>query len=248
MFANLTIAHAAAALEKNCLSGGCGGQSCSETSTAAFHSSFASGCSLSGVEVVGSGSYAVWWDEGSVDCSITGSWLHDLGMGGVRVGNGVNVGSYAAETTRNVTVADNTITEGGHIVPAGTGVLAQECVGTTIVHNHIHHLKYTGVATGWTWGFASDSSDGHTVGWNHIHDIFEGELSDGGCVYNLGRSPGTQIINNLCHDVDSYGELFCGMGRRVFSFALSKSSPPPFLQLPQGMGAGVSTRMKDQAM
>lgn len=204
-FVNLTIAHAAADLEHNCLSGGCGGQSCSESSTAAFHATFASSCALTGVDVVGSGAYAVWWDEGSVDCSISYSWLHDLGMGGVRVGNTVNVGSYAAEPTRSVTVTDNTIEDGGHIVPAGTGVLAQESLATKIVHNHIHHLFYTGVSTGWTWGYAADSSDGHTVGWNHIHDIFQRELSDGGCIYNLGRSPNTTIVNNLCHDVDSYG-------------------------------------------
>ena len=203
VLANLTIAHAAADLEGSCMGGGCGGQSCSEATTAAFHATFAAGCALAGVEVVGAGAYGVWWDEGSVDCSITGSWLHDLGMGGVRVGNTENVGSYAAQPTRNVSVSDNTIEDGGKVVPAGTGVLAQESVGTAVVHNHIHHFKYTGVSTGWTWGYARDSSDAHTVGWNHIHDIFEGELSDGGCVYNLGRSPGTRIVNNLCHDVNA---------------------------------------------
>ena len=52
---------------------------------------------------------------------------------------------------------------------------------------------------------AADSDAAQLVGWNHIHDIFQKELSDGGCVYNLGRSPGTRIVNNLCHDVDSYG-------------------------------------------
>jgi hypothetical protein len=84
-------------------------------------------------------------------------------------------------------------------------VLSQEAFGSSIVHNHIHHLFYTGVSTGWTWGYAADSDAGQTVGWNHIHDIFQRELSDGGCVYNLGRSPGTRIINNVCHDVESYG-------------------------------------------
>ena len=227
VFANVTIAHAAADLEGTCMGGGCGGQSCYEATTAAFHATFAAGCALAGVEVVGAGSYAVWWDEGSVFCSITGSWLHDLGMGGVRVGNTENVGSYDAEPTRNVTVSDNTIEDGGKVVPAGTGVLAQESVGTVIVHNHIHHLKYTGVTTGWTWGYAKDASDGHTVGWNHIHDIFEGELSDGGCIYNLGRSPGNQIVNILCHDV--YSCAWAGWT----PFAPPKYPPPPPPALPR---------------
>ena len=222
VFANLTIAHAAADLEGACMPSGCGGQSCSEATTAAFHATFATRCALAGVEVVGAGSYAVWFDEGSVDCSITGCWLHDLGMGGVRVGNTENVGSYAAQPTRNVSVSDNTIEDGGKVVPAGTGVLAQESVGTVIVHNHVHHLKYTGVSTGWTWGYAADSSDGHTVGWNHIHDIFEGELSDGGCIYNLGRSPGTLIVNNLCHDVNA-----CAWAGGPPARAMKCPRPPP---------------------
>ncbi len=171
VFANLTIAHAAADLEGSCMGGGCGGQSCSDSTTAAFHATFATGCDLVGVEVAGAGSYAVWWDEGSEDCSIRGSWLHDLGIGGVRVGNGDNAGSYSAQPTRNVSVLDNTLEDGGNVVPAGAGVLAQECVGSTITHNHIHHFKYTGVSTGWTWGYAADSSDGHVVGWNHVRFV-----------------------------------------------------------------------------
>jgi hypothetical protein len=203
--ANLTLAHAAADLEGSCMPQGCGGQSCSESTTAAFHARGALGCSLEGVEVVGAGAYGVWWDAGCAHCAITGSWLHDLGMGGVRVGNTENTGDPATETTRNTTVSDCEIADGGKVVPAGTGVLSQEAFGSSIVHNHVHHLFYTGVSTGWTWGYAADSDAGQTVGWNHIHDIFQRELSDGGCVYNLGRSPGTRIINNVCHDVDSYG-------------------------------------------
>ncbi len=203
--ANLTVAHAAAELEASCLAGGCGGQSASDLGTAAVHVSSASDCHLDGVEVVGAGAYGVWFDDGAADCSITRSWLHDLGAGGVRVGTGADSGAPATAPVRNVTVADCEVADGGHVVPAGTGIFTQEAYATTVVHNHVHHLKYTGVATGWTWGYMADSDAAQTIGWNHIHDIFQGELSDGGCIYNLGRSPGTQIVNNLCHDVDSYG-------------------------------------------
>ena len=49
------------------------------------------------------------------------------------------------------------------------------------------------------------SDAGNTVSFNLIHDIFQGELSDGGCIYNLGRSPGTVIDNNVCHNSNAYG-------------------------------------------
>ena len=203
--ANLTVAHAAADLESSCIYGGCGQQSVSDAVFAAVHVSDAVGVQLTGVEIAGTGSYSVWFDTGSVASGITSSWLHDLGAGGVRVGTGNNTGSVATSPARSITVADNTVEDGGHITPAGTGIFVQEAYNTSVVHNHVHHLFYTGVAIGWTWGYAADADGSQTVGWNHIHDIFQQELSDGGCVYNLGRSPGTQIVNNLCHDVDSYG-------------------------------------------
>jgi hypothetical protein len=49
------------------------------------------------------------------------------------------------------------------------------------------------------------SDAGNLVSFNLIHDIFQGELSDGGCIYNLGRSPGTVIDNNVCHTSNAYG-------------------------------------------
>ena len=215
--------------------GGCGGQSVSDSTTAALHAQYAQGCSLVGVEVAGTGAYGVWWDAGSVGCSTLGCWLHDLGMGGVRVGNGDNSGSTATAPARNVSVEDCEIEQGGLVAPAGTGVLAQEAYGTSIVHNHIHHLFYTGVGTGWTWGYAADSDAGQTVGWNHIHHIFQRELSDGGCVYNLGRSPGTFIINNVCHDVDCEWQSgvcvvwggVCAAGQAVTSHHTPFPSPHP---------------------
>ena len=149
--ANLTVAHAAAALEESCLlTSGCGGQSCSESATAAIRAHYAQHVLLDGLELLGSGAYAVWFDEGCVDSTLTRSWLHSLGMGGVRVGNGADTGSPSSAPARGVTIADCVIEDAGHIVPAGTGVLAQECANTTITHNHIHHLYYTAISTGWT--------------------------------------------------------------------------------------------------
>ena len=202
--ANLTIAHTAAGLEEQCLASGCGGQSNSDATSAAVHVRYALAASLTGLELTGTGGYAAWLDVGSTSCALTQCLLTDLGQGGVRVGNGDDTGAPATAPAHSNSIADCVISDGGHVVPAGTGVLAQECSNTTITHNHIHHLRYTGVTTGWTWGYMATSDAGQTVSFNHIHDIFLGELTDGGCIYNLGRSPGTRIDHNLCHDTDAY--------------------------------------------
>jgi hypothetical protein len=102
--------------------GGCGGQSVSESTTAAVHARFAADCHLRGVEVAGTGAYGVWFDDGSADCSITQSLLHDLGAGGVRVGTGADTGSTATAPARNVTVADNEVAASRSPRLAGLGV------------------------------------------------------------------------------------------------------------------------------
>ena len=96
------------------------------------------------------------------------------------------------------------MSDGGHVCQEGCGILAQNIGNSTLTHNEIGHFRYTGVSTGWTWGY------GHTVvhdiitSFNHIHHIGEGFLSDMGCVYTLGHQPGSQILNNYCSDVQSY--------------------------------------------
>jgi hypothetical protein len=184
---------------------GCACQSDCDATSAALHTSYALACAFDRIAVFGAGRYAVWFDEGSEDCALTRAHLYDLGSGGVRIGTGINSGSPSSSPALSISVTDTTIENGGLVVPAGTGVFAQESYNTTIAHNHIHSLYYTGVAVGWTWGYAADAAGATNVGFNLIHDIFMGELSDGGCVYVLGRSPGTVVTNNVCFNVNSYG-------------------------------------------
>ena len=127
------------------------------------------------------------------------------------------------------------MSDGGHVCQEGCGILAQNIGNSTLSHNEIGHFRYTGVSTGWTWGY------GHTVvhdiitSFNHIHHIGEGFLSDMGCVYTLGHQPGSQILNNYCSDVQSYNyggwayytdegsrdELFQNNGKSRACFLLS---------------------------
>ena len=66
------------------------------------------------------------------------------------------------------------------------GVLAQQVVEASVVHNNISYFRYTGVSVGWTWGYAATSVHSNIVGWNYIHHIALDELSDLGCVAACG--------------------------------------------------------------
>ena len=148
-------------------------------------------CVFRGCRVLHSNSYAVEIDRGTIEASLEQCELRDMGAGGVRIWHGCR---------RNV-VSDCDIGDGGHVYPAGVGVLIGRSTGNRIEHNHIHDLYYTGISAGWNWGYAESDGYGNLIEWNHIHDIGKGLLSDMGGIYLLGHAAGTRLRFNHIHDI-----------------------------------------------
>jgi len=150
------------------------------------------------------GTYGIDLADGCQDVRIVGNELADLGGGGVKI-NGGGPGSPEARRTRGNAVQDNHVRDGGRIWHSAVGVLVRHAAENAVAHNHIHHLYYTGVSVGWTWGYKETVSHGNIIEYNHIHDIGQGLLSDMGGIYTLGDSPGTVLRHNLIHDILSHG-------------------------------------------
>jgi hypothetical protein len=170
------------------------GQSASSISTAVTLE-HCHGCVFTNCAVTQVGTYALGLEEGCMDCAVRRSELSDLGAGGIRIWH---------DTKRN-TVADCVIADGGHRFLCGVGILIGQSSANNIVHNHIHHLYYSGISVGWTWGYGPSNAFGNVIEYNHIHDIGQGMLSDMGGIYTLGISTGTRIRFNLFHDIQSRG-------------------------------------------
>ena len=149
------------------------------------------GCAFHGCNFIHLGGYAVEIIDGSVETVLSHCVLRDLGAGGVRIWHGCK---------RNV-VADCEIADGGHLYPAGVGVLIGRSTGNRVEHNHIHDLYYTGISAGWSWGYNESEGYGNLIEWNHIHDIGRGLLSDMGGIYLLGHATGTRVRYNHIHDI-----------------------------------------------
>ena len=73
-----------------------------------------------------------------------------------------------------------------------------------IQHNDVYDFYYSAFSLGWVWGYRHSDAHHNDLGFNHAHSIGQGVLSDMGCIYTLGTSPGTVIHDNHFHDVISH--------------------------------------------
>jgi len=163
----------------------------------------ARGIAFDQCEIAHVGTYALWFRAGAKNGRVTQCHLHDLGTGGLRIGE-CETPPNDLSVTESTFVENCWIHDGGHVFPAGHGVWIGKANGNTVRRCDVGDLYYSAFAIGWSWGYAPSTAHDNVVELCHIHDIGKGVLSDMGGIYTLGISPGTRLANNVIHDIYSY--------------------------------------------
>jgi uncharacterized protein (TIGR03437 family) len=141
---------------------------------------------------------------------IQNSAFYDIGALGVLIGNPYT-GNDTDANVPQFNVAQNNVVEGfGRTIPASFGIAQGNGHDNLYTHNDVYDGYHTAVSISESGGDTTRPNGvgnaNNTISFNHVFNLFQGIMNDGGAVrIEAGNSvytaPGNKILNNKIHDV-----------------------------------------------
>jgi hypothetical protein len=175
------------------------GQAASEI-PGAVRATYAISCTVEDCAFEHLGTYALELGVGCKHDRVVGNRMTDLGAGGVMVGNRGSHAEIGPRCSENV-ITNNHIHDAGTVYPGSVGILVMIAEGTSVAHNLVHDLPYSGISVGWSWDANPTDAQKNRIEYNHVHHVMK-LLGDGAGIYTLGSQPGTSLRGNVIHDVE----------------------------------------------
>ena len=156
-------------------------------------------CAIDDCEIAHCDSWGIALGRGCQDNRLRRNALHDLGAGGIRIGEPVCPAKEAHDAGRTL-IAENTLADGAQTYFSGCGIWLGHSGQNTVSHNEISGSWQFAISSGWRWGyFPPQGARDNVIEYNHIHHIGTRWVGSHSSIYTLGIQPGTVIRHNVIH-------------------------------------------------
>jgi SKICH domain len=136
------------------------------------------------------------------DSSFIGNVFTDIAAYAIVIDNNLE-GSNSVDSrkvcARN-TIKNNYIASCSQDYWSSPGIMIGYGADTTVEHNELSDLPYTGISLGWGWSDVDNVMQNNLIRYNLIYNVMN-KLDDGGAIYTLSHDEGTFIQENYIHDV-----------------------------------------------
>ena len=141
--------------------------------------------------------------DGSRNCDVIGNEFYYLSGGAVNIGD-FKVGGYKTDITsevpeadavkivKNINFTNNYIHHVAQDYWSASAISAGFPENVNIMHNEICNIPYSGMHIGYGHSSYKWSTMLIKIENNYIHDLFQGDIYDGGCIYTYGATSGSK--------------------------------------------------------
>ena len=167
---------------------------------------FAEACTLQNGVLRNLGGVGLHLKRGCSRNTVEGNLVEEVGANGIMIGENLVGFPWGKETLPpgelpvGNRVANNIVRRCGLDDYGAVGIWVSFTDGTHVAHNLLYDLPYSGISVGWMWNENPTDNRNNLIEANHVHTVLQ-KLCDGGCLYTLGRQPGTVIRGNRFHNV-----------------------------------------------